>query len=204
MTYRNVLAGQREEAAALLVPTARNTFFYGSYNFPGQKKTQQQIDASGALALSQFCAIADSLITPKNDQWHGLKSDPYVMKDRPSRQFFQELTEILFDYRYRPQGNFHGQNFNNWQSLGAFGNSIMYVDALDTRWHGGAPGLRYRSVPFGECFFAENHQGIVTTLVRWWRMTAPQAVEKFGYEWLPATLKPALDQNLQTPFNFLH
>lgn len=203
-TYRNVLAGQLEEAAALLVPTARNTFFYGSYNFPGQKKTQQQIDASGALALSQFCAIADSLITPKNDQWHGLKSDPYVMKDRATRQFFQELTEILFDYRYRPQGNFHGQNFNNWQSLGAFGNSIMYVDALDTRWHGGAPGLRYRSVPFGECFFAENHQGIVTTLVRWWRMTAPQAVEKFGYEWLPATLKPALDQNLQTPFNFLH
>jgi hypothetical protein len=32
---RNVFAGQWEEASALILPTSRNTFFYGSYNFPG-------------------------------------------------------------------------------------------------------------------------------------------------------------------------
>lgn len=202
--YRNIFAGQWEEAAALADPDSRNTFFYGSYNFPGMKKTQQQVDASTALALHQFCAIADSMITPKNRPWHGLESDEYVMKDRATREYFDRVRKILFDYRYRAQGNFQGANFRCWKSLGAFGNRIMYVDCLDTRWHRGQPGLRYRGLPLGECFFAENHQGIVTTLVRWFRLTAPQAWEKFGDKWLPPVLRVALEQNLQTPFEFLH
>jgi hypothetical protein len=201
---RNVFAGQWEEASALILPTSRNTFFYGSYNFPGVKKTQQQVDATGALALHQFCAIADSLITPKNRLWHGLESDEYVMKDRATREFFDEVRTLLFRYRGRASANFYAQNFSNWRSLGAFGNSVMFTDEIDRRWNAGQPGLRYRSVPLGECFFAENHQGIVTTLVRWFRLTAAQAEEKFGEEWLPPQLWPALQQNLQTPYNFLH
>jgi hypothetical protein len=203
-TYRNVFAGQWEEAAALILPTSRNTFFVGSYNFPGVKKTQQQVDATGALALHQFCAIADSLITPKNRMWHGLEADEYVMKDRATRQWFDDVRTILFRYRSRASANFYGQNFSNWQSLGAFGNSVMFTDEIDRRWTGGQPGLRYRAVPLGECFFAENHQGMVTTLVRWFRLTAAQAEEKFGEEWLPPQLMPALQQNLQTPYQFLH
>jgi hypothetical protein len=65
--------------------------------------------------------------------------------------------------------------------------------------------MRYKAVPLGECFFAENHQGIVTTIVRWFRLTAAQAAEKFyGREWLPPQLDAALEKNLQTPFQFLH
>jgi head-to-tail connecting protein len=203
-TYRNIHAGQWEEAAALIDPDSRNTFYYGSYNFPGMKKTQFQVDSTGALALQQFCAIADSMITPKNRLWHGLESDEYVMKDRAVRQYFDDVRKIVFNYRYRTAGNFHGQNYRIWKSLGAFGNAIMFVDQLDTRWNNGQPGLRYRAVPLGECFFAENHQGTVTTIVRWFRMTAQQALEKFGEEWLPPNLMPALQQNLQTPFQFLH
>src|SRR5580698_10213132 len=76
-SYRNIFAGQWEEAAAIGLPTSKNTFFYGSYNFPGQKKTQQQVDATVGLALHQFCAIADSLVTPKNRLWQGLEFDSY-------------------------------------------------------------------------------------------------------------------------------
>jgi len=201
--YRNIFAGQWEEAAAIGLPTSRNTFFYGSYNFPGMKKTQLQVDATVALAIHQFCAIADSLITPKNRLWQGVEFDDYLMKQRGVRQYCDDLRKTLFDYRYRSSGNFHGQNFSNWQSLAGFGNSIMYVDALDQRWHPGS-GLRYKAVPLGECFFAENHQGVVTTIVRWFRLTAAQAMEKFGEDWFPAMLRPALEQNLQTPFQFLH
>lgn len=201
-TYRNVHAGQWEEAAVLIDPDSRNTFFVGSYNFPGMKNTQQQVDTSGQLALQQFVAIADSLITPKNRLWHGLESDAYVMKDRATREYFDQVREIVFIERYRPQANFAGNNFRIWKSLGAWGNACMFVDVLDRRWHGGRPGLRYKAVPFGECFFAENHQGIITTVIRWWRMTAMQCLEKFG--WVPPNLTSQLQQNLQTPFQFLH
>jgi len=203
-TRRSMFAGQWEEVAQLILPTSRNTFFYQSYNAPGQKKTQQQVDATGALALHRFCAIADSLVTPRNMHWHGLQGDDYVMKDRATRVWFENTTKLLFRHRYTATANFASQNYNNWQSLGAFGNSTMYIDKFDNRWHGGSRGLRYKSVPLGETFFGENHQGKVDRMIRWFKLTAFQAAQKWGEESLPENLRAALTQDQTTLWNFLH
>jgi hypothetical protein len=203
--WRNQFAMQWEESAQLILPTSRNTFYYGNFNWPGQKKTDQQIDASGALALHRFCAIADSLVTPRNMFWHGLASDiDYVMKDRKCRLWFESTRRTLFRCRYAAHANFAAQNYNNWQSLGAFGNATMYVDAYDGRWHGGQRGLRYRAVPLGETFYGENHQGKVDRMIRWFRLTAYQAAQKWGLKALPANLLAPLKQDSQWPYQFLH
>ena len=202
--WRNPYAAQCEEVAELILPTSRNTFFFGNFNWPGQKKTQQQVDATGALALHRFCAIADSLVTPRNMQWHGLQGDDYVMKDRASRLWYEQTTKDLFRLRYAASANFSAQNYNNWQSLGAFGNSTMYVDKFDGRWHRGQRGFRYKSIPFGETFYGENHQGKVDRMIRWFRLTAYQAVQKWGRDALPQNLVSPLEQDSQWPYNFLH
>jgi hypothetical protein len=201
---RSTFAGQWEEVAQLILPTSRNTFYYQNYNTPGQKKTQQQVDATGALALHRFCAIADSLVTPRNMFWHGLSSDDYVMKDRQTRLWFENTTRLLFKMRYAASANFAAQNYNNWQSLGAFGNATMYVDRYDGRWDNGRRGLRYKSVPLGETFFGENHQGKVDRMIRWFRLTPYQAVQKWGLDRLPETLVQPLMQESQYGYNFLH
>jgi head-to-tail connecting protein len=204
-TWRNVFAGQWEEAAQLIEPTARNTFFYGNYNWPGQKKTDRQIDATGMLALTRFAAICDSLLTPRNSKWHALEANSdYVMKDRATRLWFEQATKILFKLRYAPLANFSGQNYAGYRSLGAFGNATMFIDALDGRHHHGARGLRYKAVPLGETFFGENHQGMVDRVYRWFRLTAWQAAQKWGVDALPANLHSALAQESPWPYNFLH
>ena len=38
ITWRNVIAGQWEESAQLILPTARNTFFYGNLIGPGRRR----------------------------------------------------------------------------------------------------------------------------------------------------------------------
>jgi hypothetical protein len=203
--WRNVFAGQWEECAQLIWPEHRNTFFYGSWNFPGQKKSFQQVDASGMLALHRFSAIADSLLTPANSKWHTLEaSDDYVMKDRATRLWFDTLTRLLFKYRRNPLANFRGQNNANFRSLGGFGNATMLIDAFDGRDYHGLRGLRYRSVPLGETFFAENHQGIVDSIIRWFRLTAQQAAGKWGMDRLPLQIVAAIEKGSQQPFNFLH
>ena len=63
--WRNTTGQHCEEIAELILPTSRNTFHYGNFNWPGMKKAQQQVDSTGALALHRFCAIADSLVTPR-------------------------------------------------------------------------------------------------------------------------------------------
>lgn len=203
--WRNVFAGQWEEVAQLVWPEHRNTFYYGTWNWPGQKKTYQQVDATGMLALHRFAAIADSLLTPANSQWHQLEAnDDYVMKDRQTRLYFDTLTKLLFKYRRNPLANFRGQNNSNWRSLGCFGNANMLIDAFDGRMHHGFRGLRYKAVPLGETFYGENHQGMVDRIYRWFRLTAGQAANKWGMDRLPGNLVAALQKDSQWPFNFLH
>jgi hypothetical protein len=202
-TVRNIFAVHWEEVAELILPTQRNTFMFGNYNAPGQKKTDRQVDATGMLALSRFSAICDSLLTPSNSYWHGLEADnDYVMKDRATRLWYEQATRALFKFRYMPEANFISQNQAKYQSIGAFGNTGLFIDALDPAVSG-KRGLRYKAVPLGELFFHENHQGAVDGFVRWFRMTARQAKQKWP-DTFPAVLQTALEANSEQLFDFLH
>lgn len=203
LQWRNVTAAQWEEVAELILPTYRNTFQFGNYNYPGQKKTDRQVDATGMMALSRFAAICDSLLTPSNSYWHGLKAiDPYVMKDRACRLWFEKATNLLFEYRYMTEANFIAQNQAKYQSIGAFGNSGLFIDELDVAAFG-RKGVRYKSVPLGELFFRENHQGMVTDVTRWFRLTARQCKQKWP-DTFPSHLQPALERNSDMLYDFLH
>lgn len=200
--YRNQgFAGQWEEVAELIEPSFRNTFYYGNYNTPGQKKTDRQIDATGMMANSRFAAICDSLLTPSNMTYqHLTASDEYVMKDRKTQLWFEDVTNILFKERYAPEANFSAQNQANFRSLGAFGNLGMFIDELDDPE---VRGLRYSSLPLGELFFFTDHQNRVVGFIRWFKMTAGQADMKWPGQ-LPPNLHSAYKAQSQQIFNFIH
>lgn len=203
-TWRNVFASQYEEIAELIDPNSRNTFFFGNFNWPGQKKTDRQIDSSGMLALNRFGAICDSLLTPRNMTWHGLRaSDDYVMKDRATRLWFEKATRSLFKLRYAPHAGFTSQNTMFYRTLGAYGTPGMFVDEFDNTLYPWQRGIRYKSIPMGELFVRENHQGVVDGFVRWFRLTARQAYQKWGNS-IPANLHTPLQANSEMLFNFLH
>lgn len=204
-TYKYVLGSHCEEVAELILPTQRNTFQYGNYNWPGQKKTDRQVDSTGMLALSRFSAICDSLLTPSNSFWHGLRaSDDYIWKDRATRLWYENVTKLLFKYRYMPEANFIAQNQSKYQSIGAFGNTALFIDELDFKVSG-KRGFRYKCVPFGELFFHESHQGLVDGCIRWFRLTARQAYQKWKDQGtFPEMLRPALERNSEQLYDFLH
>lgn len=201
--WRNTAAMQWEEIAQLIMPTSRNTFFYGNFNWPGMKKTDRQIDATGMMALERFSAICDSMITPRNSYWHQLSSpDEYVMKDRDTRLWFEEATKALFTYRYNPMANFSAQNQNVYTSMGAFGTGAV----MPMEFHAPAfkeRGLRYIGVPLGQLFFTENEQGLIDGFIRWFRLTARQAHMAWPDK-LPPQLQTAMEQHSEFPYNFLH
>lgn len=202
-THRNTFAMMWEETSELIAPNYRNTFYYGTFNWPGQKKTERQIDASGMLANARFGAICDSLLTPRNMFWHGLApDDDELLKDREVREWLDKLKRVLFKYRYAPEANFASQNQMVYQLLGAFGTGGMFIDGFDdpTRVQS---GFRYKALPLGQLFIRENHQGLIDTIIRWWRMTARQAEQKFP-GMLPANMASALQQQREFPYNFLH
>jgi hypothetical protein len=203
--YRVNHASMCEEVAQIVAPDYVNTFFRESYNFPGLKKTQMQVDASGMVANQKFGAICDSMITPFAQNWHILEaSNPYVQKDRQVRLWMEQASHILFDQRYRAHSAFRKNNQQIFQMVGVFGNGPMFIDQLMDMHDRPVRAFRYKALPFGEVFIRCNHQGQVDAFVRAWRMTARNAKQKWGEDMLPQELAEACDKNSEAPFDFFH
>jgi hypothetical protein len=138
-----------------------------------------------------------------NMMWSRLTADnPDVMKDRAVRVYFERVSQILWNERYAASANFVGQNQQNWQALGVFGNMGMWIDEIDTQ-NGGHPGLRYRSMPPGEIYILQDHQGRVDGCIRYFKRTPRQAYQCWG-EQIGPVLRAGLELNSQQLYNFIH
>lgn len=204
--YRSQRAWQWEESASLGMPSMRNTFFYGNYNFPGIKKTQLQVDSTVMLANWKFGAICDAMMTPFSTQWHILKStNPYINKNRASQLFFEQLSHTLAELRNSPSAAFRRNNQTIWQMVGMFGNAPMFVDQDVDHRGSPLPGLRYMAIPVGQPYIETNHQGKVIGFCRWFRLTAGQALNYPQWlDKLPEGIKKAAEKGSEAPFDFLH
>lgn len=189
-----------QEISERIVPMDKNLFQSRGLGSKGSKRNELVFDSTAALALNRFGAILDSLLTPRNQTWHRLMaSDPALNRVRAVRLWFEEVNRILFKYRYAPKANFASQNQKNYKSLGAYGTGCLFVDELY-----GDVGLRYRAVHLSEIYFGENHQGIVDRALRYFTLTARQAVSKFGRAVLPESIVSKLTTNPDQEFYFIH
>jgi hypothetical protein len=197
---RGTLDSHLQEVAETVWPNYSGSFHNNGFTNPGEKRTQKMVDSTAVVALNRFGAILDSYLTPRNQTWHKMKpSDPYLMKDRQTRLWFEEATRILFKYRYAPKANFSSQNQQDFKSLGAFGSSCLFTDKLASE-----PGLRYRNIHLSEIWFSENHQGVIDKTLRAFNFTARQAVKKWRADQLPETIVKALETNPDREFRFIH
>ena len=187
-----------EEIAERILP--RQIGFLGDRT-KGEKKTQKVFDSQPSIALDRFAAVMDSMLTPRQTTWHGLRSnDEALNRNFEVRNWFDAVNKTLFNARYNPKANFAGQNHERWISLGAFGTGSVFVD-----FEAGL-GLRYRNIGLRDIFFLENHQGIVDTVFRRFKYSARQAVQRWGMDGVPESIQKAYE-NPNTKgqeFDFLH
>lgn len=185
---------QWEDAAALLVPSHRDMFSAMNSGVPGQqgqKKTDRQFDSRASFAALRFASVMESITTPQGSIWHILRVlDRNLRENKAVRMFFDELSETLYNYRYRPAANFVANSQQVYHSLGVYGNGILYVDTPDD-----GAGLRYRNVFLGEAYFADNHAGVIDTVYRQFYMTVRQIAQRWGGAAPQAVRELAKDPN---------
>ncbi|MCU7895117.1 MAG: phage head-tail adapter protein [Candidatus Thiodiazotropha sp. (ex Lucinoma aequizonata)] len=199
VTDRSTWDSHWEEIAAYILP--RQSDFASDKTQGGEKRTTKIFDASPQIALERFAAVMDSMLTPKQQKWHGLKStNEDLNKVHSVKQFFHDSTLRLFSKRYAPSANFSGQNFERWISVGSFGSGALFTDFQP------GIGLRYRVIHMKNLYFLENHQGVVDTVFRKFNYTLRQAVQRWGEKALPEKLRAYLDdvKNLNKEYPFLH
>jgi len=191
-----------EEIAELVIPSYSGSFLHKPYNqTDGEKRNQKQFDATAPGGLTKFAAVMESMLTPRNQKWHRLvHPDGALAKRRDVREYLEEVSNLLFRYRYAPKANFAGQNHLVYTVLGALGTGNLFIDSLDKE-----PGLRYKSIHLGELFFFENHQGVIDKAYRKFELTARQALQKWGDK-TPEKVKEAAEgtHKKEDKFMFLH
>lgn len=189
-----------QEVSEYVLPNFSNTFFEGGYSLTqGAKRDRKRYDGTAEIALTRLASTMESILTPRNSRWHSISTDNvYLNKIRRVREWQDEVTDILFKYRYASAANFGSQAFEHYMSVGAFGTGCMFVDKLEPR------GFRYAQIHIAQIYFYENHQGIVDEALRPFKMSARNAVQKFGEDELPDDIKKAAKEHPDQMFDFIH
>jgi hypothetical protein len=208
LVLRGTLDAHCEEIAKRVWPGYSGSFVArGVARIEGEKRTEDMVDSTAALALQKFGAVLESLQIPRNALWQLIRpADKVLRRNRSVRMYFDDVTDILFRHRRGHQANFHGQKQEQYLQLGAFGTGPLFVDRLRLPWDKNAKGLRYKSVHLGEVFFLENHQGLIDTAFRKFELTARQAGQKFGEDKLHEKIRECLKDGKkgETKFWFIH
>ena len=175
--------------------------FAGDFNemtTPGERRTDQVYEASATLALERFSAFMESLLTPRNQTWHRLRSNiPELNESQAVKEWFDSTNARLFQVRNDPNARYYSQKHEGYKSLGAFGNECLFVD--------GRPDgtVRYKHCHLGHTWVEQNHQGVVDTVYYGYELTAHQAVQKWG-EGAPESARRALEQDPLRKSQYLH
>ena len=168
---------------------------------PGEKRSTKIFDATASLALEKFSAAMESMLTPRAQKWHTLRStNDDLNKDPTVKGWFEEVTRILFQARNSPKAGYYSQMHEGYKSLGAFGNACMFVDDLKDG------GVSYMQCHVGSAYIEVNPARKVDTLYRKYQMSAKAAEQQWGRDKLPPKVSQALglDESMYKQFEFLH
>lgn len=184
---------QWEDVSKVVLPHYQYSFNMDNVQSPGQERGLEMYDPTANTALFRYAAAMESMLTPRNGQWHGIRIiDPQLNKLRRVRLWCEQVRDIMFHYRYAARAGYQAQQHDGYVTQGAFGTSAMFVDKLDDPANPQLKGLRYRNVPLGELFFSENHQGVVDKVWRRFRMSLRNIATKWGPDVLPDNLRERL------------
>ena len=194
-----------EEVARKVLPYYSTSFYRQGNMTPGVKRNQDQFDTTANAALWKFAAAMESMLTPANNKWHRLRHpDKGLMENRDVQEWFDQVNDALFYYRYSPHSGYQANQHDGYVSLGAFGTSCLFTDDFKDPTKPNVRGLRYRNVHLGELFFATNFQGQVDKVYRRFKMTLRQIEQRFGPENFPDTYKNILQNKPETEVQVIH
>jgi len=188
-SFRSVFENQWEEVAEVTSP--RDRMFTSMYS-PGEKKRSNQYDSVTELSLNRASSFYDSVTTPRNKRWHGLKSGNFELdKNQRVREYYDMVEDVLFRHRYGPGSNYPGQRHEQVRSLFGFGNGVIFVDMIGRK-------IRYKTIHLSQCYFEENAWGIIDVCYRKQDMTVRQMEQQFGEDAVPESVKKKSTNKTQT------
>lgn len=194
---RSVFESHWAEIAPLILDRQDN--FWGQNKPDGERRDQRKFDDTAGMALQRFAAAKEAVRTPRGSKWHKLSNSiPELQENKEVQEWNDKATDFLFKMRNRAKANYANQQHECYISDGAFGTSVLIVE--DEVGY----GARYKSSHIAEHYFMENANGIIDVDYRRFKLTARQAMQKFGYDNLPEQIQTAYHKDASKKFEFVH
>ena len=140
----------------------------------------------------------ESILTPRSEQWHQLIPESPLTESQAVKAWLEEISKLLFRVRYSPRSNFASQMHESYMGLGSIGTTCMFVDDDPGR------GITYRSLHMGGIFLAENSKGRIDTVHREFQLTHRQAVQEFGIDNVPESVRRNVETKPDEKADYLH
>jgi len=173
------------------------------------RRSRTMYDATGAIALDRVTSGIESLITPQGQLWHELTlTDPDA--PQPSlgeEEWLDRIANYLFGVRYDPRSGWLLSHQRALSSTLALGTGVYFAEeAFGTRSKNERQiPMRYMPVPLNEAFLGCDDFGEHDTCIRSFRLSAVQAMERFGDKNSDVVKAHAADPARQDiRFQFLH
>lgn len=140
-----------------------------------------QYDSTGARSLPKYVSILERIATPVGQKWHGLMpSNANLRKVHRVRQYFDELQNLLFKFRYDPKAWFRTASSEVYSSMGVYGNGPVFIGERRRNAVNRLPGFKYIACPFRDVFFLIDDEGEIVAVFRRFWLNYRQFVGKFG------------------------
>jgi len=162
-----------------------------------QHRYDKVFDSTAPLANENLAAGLHGHLTNTAEKWFSLRIPGYE-PNFTSRQWMQNTVDKMFDTVFNvPAAGFTTAIHELYLDLGSYGTAVMYVEDRP-----GKPIL-FRTFHLAECFVAENHEGMVDTLYRKYKMQARQIIQKYKDQ-LPEKFIENGQKNPLQDFTIIH
>lgn len=180
--------------------TPNNSGMFQGETSPGIKRTIRLFDSKAPQANHDLAASIHSTVTNPTSQWSSIR-----FSNQPDNEEANAWMQDTVDRIHKSlnESNFDtmvGKNYAGYTSLGTM---ILLHEEMDRESDAVFNGHRFNAWPLSEVAFSENHEGIVDTVYRRFKMTARQAVGRFGNN-VSQDILSANETNPEDTFAFMH
>lgn len=193
---RRAWEGHWQELGDFLLPRRAD---FGSSLSPGSKRTEKQFDATPLQAARGLAASIDGLLKPKTQRWFSLRAaEASLNESHEVKLWLRTAEDRLFQAFYDPSARFLQRSSEVDLDLVVFGTGLLFIGDR-------APGgLVFQSLHLRDSYIAENADGEIDTVFRRLRLTARQAVQKFGRDQIGEKTREALTgEKMDQEFDFI-
>ena len=141
----------------------------------GDKRSAAIYDATGIHSLELLAASLHGMLTSSANRWFSLRyKEASLNESDEAREWLEDSIDKM--YLGFARSNFQQEIFENYHDLIAFGTSCLMVEEDEDDI------IRFSARHIKEIYVEENKKGLIDNVYRKFKLTADQAIQKFGPE----------------------